>query len=241
MSSTIRLYFSDKIQSNLSSHLTKEQTHYLRDVMRLKTGDKLSIFNTQGEWNAIIESYDKNETKIKIMEKVRDKNNEKNIWLAFSPIKQNPLNFVIQKGTELGVQKFIPILSERTVVREINIERVKKIIIESSEQSNRISVPEINKPVSLKNFLSQFPKKASLIFCDINSTENSLKNILKNNNNEEPVCVLIGPEGDFSENERKMIIDLNQTHSISLAKNILKAETAALSAITIVNYHLNLS
>jgi len=241
MSSTIRLYFSDKIQSNLSSHLTKEQTHYLKDVMRLKAGDKLSIFNTQGEWNAVIECYEKNETKIKIMEKVRDKNNEKNIWLAFSPIKQNPLNFVIQKGTELGVQKFIPILSERTVVREINIERVKKIIIESSEQSNRISVPEINKPESLKNFLSQFPKKASLIFCDINSTENSLKNILKNNNNEEPVCVLIGPEGDFSENERKMIIDLNQTHSISLAKNILKAETAALSAITIVNYHLNLS
>ena len=240
MSSTIRLYFSDKIQSNLSSHLTKEQTHYLKDVMRLKVGDKLSIFNTLGEWNAVIESYEKNEAKIKIMEKVRDKNNEKNIWLAFSPIKQNPLNFVIQKGTELGVQKFIPILSERTVVREINIERVKKIITESSEQSNRISVPEINKPESLKNFLSQFPKKASLIFCDINSTENSLKNILKKNI-EEPVCVLIGPEGDFSENERKMIIDLNQTHSISLAKNILKAETAALSAITIVNYHLNLS
>ena len=152
MSSTIRLYFSDKIQSNLSSHLTKEQTHYLRDVMRLKTGDKLSIFNTQGEWNAIIESYDKNETKIKIMEKVRDKNNEKNIWLAFSPIKQNPLNFLIQKGTELGVQKFIPILSERTVVREINLERIKKIIVEASEQSNRISVPEINKPELLKDF-----------------------------------------------------------------------------------------
>jgi len=240
MSSTIRLYFSDKIQSNLSSYLTKEQTHYLRDVMRLKTGDKLSIFNTQGEWNAIIESYEKNETKIKIMEKVRDKNNEKNIWLAFSPIKQNPLNFVIQKGTELGVQKFIPILSERTVVREINIERVKKIIVEASEQSNRISIPEINKPELLKNFLSKFPKNGSLIFCDINSTENSLKNILKKNI-EGPICILIGPEGDFSENERKNIIDLNQTHSITLAKNILKAETAALSAITIVNYHLNLS
>ena len=102
MSSTIRLYFPNKIQSNLSSHLTKEQTHYLKDVMRLKAGDKLSIFNTQGEWNAVIESYDKNAAKIKIMEKVRDKNNENNIWLAFSPIKQNPLNFVIQKGTELG-------------------------------------------------------------------------------------------------------------------------------------------
>ena len=240
MSSTIRLYFPDKIQSDLSSHLPKEQTHYVKDVMRLKIGDKLSIFNTLGEWSAVIESYEKNGAKIKIIEKVRDKDNEKNIWLAFSPIKQNPLNFVIQKGTELGIQRFIPILSERTVVREMNIERIKKIIIEASEQSNRISVPEINKPELLKNFLSQFPENASLIFCDINSKKNNLKNILIKNI-DGPICILIGPEGDFSENERKMIINLNQTYPISLAKNILKAETAALSAITIVNYHLNLS
>ena len=240
MSSTIRLYFPDKIQSDLSSHLTNEQTHYVKDVMRLKIGDKLSVFNTLGEWSATIESYEKNGVKIKIMEKVRDKDNEKNIWLAFSPIKQNPLNFIIQKGTELGVQKFIPILTERSMVREINIERIKKIIVEASEQSNRISVPEINKPELLKNFLSQFPKNGSLIFCDINSNQNSLKNILEKNI-DDPICILVGPEGDFSENERKMIIDLNQTTSISLAKNILKSETAALSAITIVNYHLNLS
>ncbi len=154
MSSTVRLYFPDKIQSDLSSHLTNEQTHYVKDVMRLKIGDKLSIFNALGEWNALIESYEKNGAKIKIMGKVRDKDNEKNIWLAFSPIKQNPLNFVIQKGTELGVQKFIPILSERTIVREINLERVKKIIVEASEQSNRISIPEINKPELLKTFSS---------------------------------------------------------------------------------------
>ena len=240
MSSTIRLYFPDKIQSDLSSHLTNEQTHYVKDVMRLKIGDKLSIFNTLGEWNAAIESYEKNGTKIKIMEKVRDKSNEKNIWLAFSPIKQNPLNFVIQKGTELGVQKFIPILSDRTIVREVNIERIKKIIVEASEQSNRISVPEINKPDSLKNFLSIFPKNGCLIFCDINSNQNNLKNIFEKKV-DGPVCILIGPEGDFSENERKMIIEHNQTYSVSLAKNILKSETAALSAITIVNHYLNLS
>ena len=240
MSSTIRLYFPDKIQSDLSSHLTNEQTHYVKDVMRLKIGDKLSIFNTLGEWNAAIESYEKNGAKIKIMEKVRDKDSEKNIWLAFSPIKQNPLNFVIQTGTELGVRKFIPILSDRTIVREVNIERIKKIIVEASEQSNRISVPEINKLDSLKNFLSIFPKNGCLIFCDINSNQNNLKNIFEKKV-EGPVCILIGPEGDFSENERKMIIDHNQTYSISLAKNILKSETAALSAITIVNHYLNLS
>ena len=240
MSSTIRLYFPNKIQSNLSSHLTNEQTHYVKDVMRLKIGDKLSIFNTSGEWSAVIESYGKNVAKIKIMGKVRDKDNEKNIWLAFSPIKQNSLNFIIQKCTELGVQRFVPILSARTVVREINLERIKKIIIEASEQSNRISVPEIDKTESLKNFLSKFPKNGCLIFCDINSDKKDLKNILKKQN-DGPVCILIGPEGDFSESERKAIIELNQTFSISLAKNILKAETAALSAVTIVNYHLNLS
>ena len=240
MSSTVRLYFPDKIQSDLSSHLPKEQTHYLKDVMRLKIGDKLSIFNTLGEWNAVIESYEKNKAKIKIMGKVRDKDNEKNIWLAFSPIKQNPLNFVIQKGTELGVQKFIPILSERTIVRKINTERIKKIIVESSEQSNRISVPEINKLESLKAFLSSFPKNGLLIFCDINSDKKNLKNILQRKI-DGPTCILIGPEGDFSENERKMIINLKQTFPISLAKNILKAETAAISAIALANYHLNLS
>ena len=239
MSSRIRLYFPAKIQSDLSSHLTKEQTHYVKDVMRLKIGNKLSIFNIQGEWEAILESYEKSGAKIKVMGKVRDKIKEKNIWLAFSPIKQNPLNFVIQKGTELGVQKFIPILSERTVVRKINIERIKKIIVEASEQSNRISIPEINKPELMKNFLSKFPKNGFLIFCNINSDQNNLKNILEENI-DGPICILVGPEGDFSEIERKTILDLKQTHSISLAKNILKAETAALSAITIVNYHLNL-
>ena len=240
MSAIIRLYFPDKIQSDLSSHLPKEQTHYIKDVMRLKIGDKLSIFNISGEWNAVIQSYEKKGARIKVMKKVREKENEKNIWLAFSPIKQNPLNFIIQKGTELGIQKFIPILTERSMVREINIERIKKIIVEASEQSNRISVPEINSPKSLKDFLLQFPKNGYLIFCDINSDKNSLKKILEKKNNT-PLCILIGPEGDFSENERKMIIEQTQTFSISLAKNILKAETAALCAIAIVNYYLNRS
>ena len=238
MSSKTRLYFPNKIQSNLISHLTKDQSHYTKDVMRLKIGDSLSIFNSQGEWNAIIESYEKEGTRIKILKKVRNKDNEKNIWLAFSLIKQNPLNFLIQKGTELGVQKFVPILSERTIVKKINIERIKKIIVESSEQSNRISVPEIKNLEPLKKFLSQFPKNGYLIFCDINCNKNNLKNILSKKI-EGPICVLIGPEGDFSETERQLIIELNQTHSMSLANNILRAETAAITAVSIINYYLN--
>jgi len=131
MNTKLRLYFSDKIQSDLVAHLKKEQSHYLKDVMRLKIGDSFSIFNGQGEWNASIESYEKEGARIKILHKLRDKENEQNIWLAFTLIKQNPLNFIIQKATELGVQKFIPILSERTMVKDINIERVKKFFLRS--------------------------------------------------------------------------------------------------------------
>jgi len=240
MNKKIRLYFSDKIQSDLVAHLQKEQSHYLKDVMRLKAGDTFSVFNNQGEWSACVQNYEKKSTKIKILEKLRDKKNEQNIWLAFTPIKQNPLNFIIQKGTELGVQKFIPILSERTAVKEINIERVKKIIIESAEQSNRISIPEITKLENIKNFLISFPKKGCLVFCDINCDKSDLKNILSKKDIG-PICILIGPEGDFSENERKLIVGLEQSQSISLASNILRAETAAVAAVTLVNYHLNLS
>ena len=239
MNTKIRLYFSDKIQSDLVAHLKKEQSHYVKDVMRLRIGDSFSVFNAQGEWKASIVSYEKEGVRIKILNKFRDKKNEQNIWLAFAAIKQNPLNFIIQKGTELGVQKFIPILSERTIVKKINIDRVKKVIVESAEQSNRISIPEINNLKPLKKFLSNFPKNGFLVFCDINCSTSDLKNILSKKNLG-PTCILIGPEGDFSEKERKLIIDLNQTHSISLAKNILRTETAAIAAVTLINYHLNL-
>jgi 16S rRNA (uracil1498-N3)-methyltransferase len=240
MTTKIRLYFSDKIQSELISYLTREQSHYVKDVMRLKTGDSFSVFNDQGEWNAIIENYEKDGARIKILKKVRNKKSEKNVWLAFSPIKQNPLNFMIQKTTELGIQKFIPIICERSVVNDINIDRIKKIIIESSEQSNRLSVPEITKKESLKNFLKLFPKNGCIIFCDINCNKSNFKNILLKKI-KGPVCILIGPEGDFSENERQLIIELNQTSPLSLASNILRAETAAIAATTIVNFEINSS
>ena len=240
MTTKIRLYFSVKIQSELISYLTREQSHYVKDVMRLKTGDSFSVFNDQGEWNAIIENYEKDGARIIILNKVRNKKSEKNVWLAFSPIKQNPLNFMIQKTTELGIQKFIPVICERSVVNDINIERIKKIIIESSEQSNRLSVPEITKKESLKNFLKLFPKNGCIIFCDINCNKSNFKNILSKKI-KGPVCILVGPEGDFSENERQLIIELNQTSPLSLASNILRAETAAIAATTIVNFELNSS
>ena len=122
------------------------------------------------------------------------------------------------------------------MVREINIERAEKIVTEASEQSNRISVPKILKIQNLENFLKSFPDNGHLVFCDINCESSNLKNILSK---KDPICILIGPEGDFSENERQLIANHKKTVSISLAKNLLRAETAAIVATTILSYNLN--
>jgi len=241
MPSKIRLHFPKELQANLLSTLSNEQSHYIKNVMRLKPGDIISLFNaTNGEWDAKIVNHAKESTEFKVEKLTKNKKLENDLWLAFSPIKKNPLDMMVQKTTELGIQKFIPILAERTIVKEINIERVKKIIIEASEQSSRISVPKIENLESLKNFLNQFPKNGCLIFCDINSKKSNLKDILSKKI-EGPVCILIGPEGDFSEKERQLIIEKIEIYSLSLATNILRAETAAIAAVTIVNYHLNFS
>tara|TARA_B100000686_G_scaffold338910_1_gene412140 strand:- start:1019 stop:1744 length:726 start_codon:yes stop_codon:yes gene_type:complete len=239
MSTKIRLYFSKELKANLQSTLSIEQSHYIKNVMRLKPGDIISLFNPKnGEWDAKIVNHSKENTEFIVERLTKSENIKNNLWLAFSPIKKNNLDMLLQKVTELGVEKFIPILSERSTVREINTERAKKIIIEASEQSNRISIPEIRNLQSLKNFLNEFPKNGYLIFCDINSEKSSLNNIILKKI-KGPICVLVGPEGDFSETERQLIIEKKEIFSLSLARNILRAETAAIAVVSIVNYHLN--
>ena len=237
MTSKVRLYFSDKLAPGTVSKLSEKQSHYVKNVVRLNQGDKISIFNSNnGEWDAVILAHGKELTKFKVEKQSRPQEDEHNLWLAFSPIKKIPQDLMLQKTTELGIKKFLPILCERSVVREINIERASKIVTEASEQSNRISVPEILKTQSLITFLKNFPENGHLIFCDINSDSSNFKKILTDKN---PICILVGPEGDFSEKERQFIVEQKKTIPISLAKNILRAETAAIAAATILSFQLN--
>ncbi len=237
MTSKARLFYPKELKSGLISKLSESQSHYTKNVMRLKQGDKISLFNSSnGEWDASILVHDKDLTEFKVEKLSRPQEEQNNLWLAFSPIKKIPQDMMIQKTTELGIQKFIPLLCERSVVREINIERAEKIATEASEQSNRISVPEILKIQNLESFLKSFPENGKLIFCDINCDSSNLKNVLSK---KDPICILIGPEGDFSENERQLIVNHQKTISISLAKNLLRAETAAIAAATILSYNLN--
>ena len=232
--SNIRLFFKESLSLNLTAKLDKSQSHYVNKVMRVKVGEVFSLFNSSGEWLAKILTISKSIVEFNITKQLRQKESTKELWLAFSPIKSNYFNFMIQKATELGVTKFIPIIFDRTIVRKINKERLEKVIIEAAEQSNRINVPSIEEPQSLKDFLSN--EKMDLIFTDLNS-QNKKIDLDKLTNN--PTCVIIGPEGDFSEEEREKILSFKGVQPIKINENILRSETAVISALSIVSYLIN--
>ena len=227
----IRLFFEESLSINLISKLDKSQSHYISKVMRVAKGQSFSLFNNSGEWEAQVKEINKGIVRFLILKKIRSVSTLKEVWLAFTPIKLNYLNFMIQKATELGVTKFIPILTERTIVRNINEKRINKIIIEASEQCNRIDVPSLEKLINFNQFL-KLHKNTNIIFGDLNS--NNDKIIIKNKN---PICILIGPEGDFSEKERCAILNLKNINSLKINNNILRAETAAISMISILNFN----
>ena len=231
--SNIRLFYSKSLSLNLTDKLDKSQSHYLAKVMRIKENEVFSLFNNSGEWEAKILNITKSIVEFNVTKQLRQKENTKELWLAFSPIKSNYFNFMIQKATELGVTKFLPIIFERTIVRKINKDRLEKVIIEAAEQSNRITVPTINDPQKLKSFLNN---DMDLIFTDLNTTNTKI-DIKKLTT--KPTCVIIGPEGDFSEEEREEILRFNDVQPIKINENILRSETAVISALSIINYAIN--
>ena len=228
----IRLFFKEKLSDNLNSNLDKTQSHYISKVMRIKEGESFSLFNDGGEWEARLKEIKKGIVNFIIVKKLKNSEYNNEIWLAFTPIKLKYLNFMIQKATELGVTKFIPILTERTMVRNLNLDRLSKIIIEASEQSNRINLPKLEKLIKFKEFI-KFYKNTNIVFGDLNSNNDQIK-IKKDS----PLCILIGPEGDFSEIERKEILSLKNVKPLKINKNILRAETAAISIISIISFNL---
>ena len=232
--SNIRLFFSNVLSANLTDKLDKSQSHYLTKVMRVKENQVFSLFNKEGEWEAKILRISKSIVEFKTTKQLRQKENTKELWLAFSPIKSSYQNFMIQKATELGVTKFLPIIFDRTIVRKINKERLEKIVIEASEQSNRINVPTIEDVQNLKSFLKT--NLIDLIFTDLNS---NIQKIDESKLTNKPVCIIIGPEGDFSETEREQILNFNGVQALKINDNILRSETAVISAISIINYVIN--
>jgi 16S rRNA (uracil1498-N3)-methyltransferase len=233
--SIIRLYHPENILENSTSLLSKEHTHYLVNVMRAKRGANVNFFNKNGEWLSEIVFLEKDRVEVKFLSKIKENTNINNIKLAICLVKKNAMEIILQKATELGIRKIIPIISERTEVKEINFERANKIVIEATEQSNQLEPPEISEILKLKDFLN-INTNNKIFFADINSDYNLEKKDFKEG---ETVTVLVGPEGDFSPTERELILNGSTTVPFSLSKNILRTDTAVISAISLINFITN--
>ena len=230
--SNIRLFYPKNIIENSTILLSKEHTHYVANVMRMKRGSNINFFNKDGEWLSEIIFLDKNRIEVKFINKIKEPSKLINIELAICLVKKAPMETVLQKATELGVSKIVPIVSDRTEIKELNLERANKIVIEATEQSNQMSPPEISKVTKLKNYIEALESKI-LFFADVNSSNKlepkSFKSGITN-------CILIGPEGDFSPSERELILKKSNVIPFSLSKNILRTDTAVISAISLVNF-----
>ena len=235
--SNIRLYYPGTIVENSTNLLSKEHTHYLTNVMRLKRGSNVNLFNKDGEWLSEIVFLDRDRVEVKSLNKIKESSKSTNVELAICLVKKTSMEIILQKATELGIAKIIPIISERTEVKDLNIERARKIVVEATEQSNQLNVPDIEEPQKLKDFINSLDSNTSLFFADINTEKKIDNKIIEKS---KKISLLIGPEGDFSPNEREMILAKDNAISFSISRNILRTETAAISALSLINYSLNL-
>ena len=231
--SNIRLFHPENITENTTGLLSKEHTHYVANVMRLKRGSNLNFFNKDGEWLSEIIFLDRDRIEVKFLNKVKESSKLSNIELAICLVKKSPMEIILQKATELGVSKIIPIVSERTEVKEINFERANKIVVEATEQSNQLTPPQISEVTKLKDFLKNLDSSSKLLFADVNSKDNLKSKVLEE---AKTLSVLIGPEGDFSPSERELILANSRVVSFTISKNILRSDTAVISAISLINF-----
>ena len=240
----IRLYCSQKLSLNNIIVLNKSDTHYLKNVMRCKENDQVNLFNeNDNEFNCKILKIKKYEVTLEIIELSTNTEIINDIFLIFSLVKKNKIDFIIQKATELGIKKIFPILTERSSVRNINISRMYTIAKEASEQSNRISIPEISNLQTLQDLLKKWNKSRSILYADEILKINKNLTIL-NRKNFVKSSLLVGPEGGFTREENDMLKTYKFVFPISFGETILRSDTAAivgLSYLNIINssYKLN--
>lgn len=231
----IRLYFPGKLSLKSPIKLENKQVHYLINVMRKKIDDSILVFNSvNGEFLAKISEIYKNTIIIDIIKKVRDVKIENDIWLLFAPVKKSPTEYIVQKATELGVSKIIPIITERTITKNLNLNRMQDIAIESSEQCDRITIPEICAVKKLKDLILNWDNDRIIFFCDETIRNNDVvKKDFQNLSTKSFGAILVGPEGGFSANETNYLREKKFIRPIDLGPRILRSDTAVIAALSL--------
>ena len=234
----IRLYFPGKISLKSPVKLENKQVHYLINVMRKKIDDSILVFNgVNGEFLAKISEIYKNTIIIDIIKKTRDVQIDNDIWLLFAPVKKSPTEYIVQKATELGVSKIIPVITERTITKNLNLKRMQDIAIESSEQCERITIPEVCALKKLKDLIPNWDNDRIIFFCDETIRNNDVIKInFQNLSTKSFGAVLVGPEGGFSTNETNYLREKKFIRPIDLGPRILRSDTAVIAALSLWHY-----
>ena len=232
----IRLFVDHTLGEAQSVPLNKDQAHYIFSVMRKSIGETILIFDgNNGEWEASIEEISKKSGVLLCIKQTKPQIMPPDLWLFFSPLKKVRTDFIVEKATELGVAKIIPVQTEHTNADRVKLSRLSAHAIEAAEQCGGTYIPKIEELQKINEVLENFPPDRRLLFCDekLQASEVNLENLKKGK-----WAILVGPEGGFSEIERNYLKGLKFTFSISLGPRILRADTAAVTAISLWQNYL---
>jgi len=222
-----RLFVRSPLSEGGHVDLDAAQANYLGNVMRLGVGAELLVFDgSSGEWLARVAEAGKKRMTLAVEGRTREPETIPDVWLAFAPVKRAQTDWLVEKATELGVARLIPVMTQRTVAERVRLERLEAIAIEAAEQCGRTRLPDIAGPIGLGAFLTQRDQTRRLYFADEQGGEAAKESFV-----EGPALILTGPEGGFTDEERALIRGAPNSVAVSLGPRILRAETAALASL----------
>ncbi|MBU2582388.1 MAG: 16S rRNA (uracil(1498)-N(3))-methyltransferase [Alphaproteobacteria bacterium] len=230
-----RLHIDSPLAEGVDVACSDDKAHYLLNVLRLKAGDRILIFNGRdGEWRARLADVAKRRCTLILEELVRPQDDGADLVYLFAPLKRARLDYMVQKAVEMGASSLQPVFTRRTVADRVNMERMRANVIEAAEQCGILSIPEVREPVGLATLLENWDPDRRIIFCD-EAAEQADPVAILGGLEPGPVAVLIGPEGGFDPQERQELTDKAFTTAIPLGPRIMRADTAAVAALALVN------
>lgn len=226
-----RLFVGDALTSGATVAVGPDQAHYLANVMRVRVGDGITLFNGQdGEWRGRVDAVGKGRCVLAVDNRLRTQAPEPDLWLLFAPIKRSRLDMVAEKAAELGVSVIWPVLTRFTAMGRVNVDRLRANAIEAAEQCERLTVPEVREPATLRQVLDGWASERLLLVMDETGSGLPIAEAVAAAS--EPAAVLVGPEGGFAKSELDLLRDLPFVTPVSLGPRILRAETAAIAALS---------
>jgi 16S rRNA (uracil1498-N3)-methyltransferase len=230
-----RLYLDADLEAGARVACNASQSNYLRNVLRLRSGDVVLAFNGRhGEWRADIDTSSKRDTLLLVRAQTRPQEGGPDIDYLFSPLKRARLDYMVEKATEMGVASLRPVITRRTAVERVNLERMRANVVEAAEQCGILRLPEVRPPQTLERLLEGWNTARALIFCDEDAdTSDPVATLAALGSR--PLAVVIGPEGGFDPGERDLLVSQSFVARISLGPRILRADTAAVAALALLN------